>query len=349
MKRFLPFFVLLAVVALLATACGGSSSKAKSVPSDAVARVGDDTITKSEFNALLAEAKQSFKSQKRAFPKAGSQQYKSLQDQAVQYLIQRSEFDQKGQDLGVNVTDAQVTKRLTQIKKQYFNGNDKKYRAQLKAQGLTEPQVREDIRAQLVSEGIFKKITGPVKVSDADAKAYYNSHKSQYGTPESRDVRHILVNSKKLADSIYTQLKGGTNFATLAKKYSKDPGSAAQGGKLTISRGQTVAEFDKTAFTLKTGELSKPVKTQYGWHIIEATSAVRPAKQTPFSQVKASIEQQLLQQKKNDAMSKWVTDTKKDFCDGKVAYGTSYAPLTDPCVALTTSTSSSTSVTATAP
>lgn len=345
MKRFLPLFALLPVVALLATACGGSSSKAKSVPANAVAQVGDETITKSQFDALLAEAKQSFKSQKRPFPKAGSQQYKSLQDQAVQYLVQRSEFDQKGADLGVDVTDAQVAKRLSQIKKQYFNGNDAKYRAQLKAQGLTEAQVREDIRAQLVSEGIFKKVTDPVKVTDADARAYYNSHKSQYGTPESRDVRHILVNSKSLANSLYSQLKGGGNFAVLAKKYSKDPGSAAQGGKLTISRGQTVAPFDKTAFALKTNELSKPVKTQYGWHIIQALSPVRPAKQTPFSQVKASIEQQLLQQKKNDAMSKWVTDTKKDFCDGKVAYGKSYVPLTDPCTTLTASTATTSSTT----
>src|SRR5436305_613604 len=225
MKRFLPFLVLLALVALLATACGGSSSDEKSVPSSAVARVGDDTIS----------------------------------------------------------------------------------------------------------------------------KAYYNSHQSQYGTPESRDVRHILVNSKALATSIYSQLKGGADFATLAKKYSKDPGSAAQGGKLTISRGQTVAPFDKAAFTLKTNELSQPIKTQYGWHLIQALSPVRPAKKTPFTQVKATIEQQLLQQKKNDAMSKWVTDTKKDFCKGKVVYGTSYAPLRDPCVTLTASTATATSSSTTTP
>jgi parvulin-like peptidyl-prolyl isomerase len=347
MKRSLPILVLLALVAVLAAGCGSSSSS-KSVPAGAVARVGSATISKSQFDDLLAQAKQSFKAQKRAFPKAGSQQYKSLQDQAVQYLIQRSEFDQKGAGLGVKVTDKQVAARLAQIKKQYFNGNEKKYQAQLKAQGLTETQVRADIKAQLVSEAIFKKITDPVKVSDADAKAYYDSHQSQYGSPESRDVRHILVNSKKLADTIYTQLKGGANFATLAKKYSKDPGSAAQGGKLTISKGQTVAPFDKVAFSLKVNELSPPVKTQYGWHIIQALSAVKPAKKTPFAQVKASIQQQLLQTKKNDAMSKWVNDTKKDFCNGKLVYAKTYTPLTDPCVTLTASTATATTAGSTA-
>ena len=236
------------------------------------------------------------------------------------------------------MTDKQVTARLAQIKKQYFNGDDKKYRQQLKAQGLTEDQVKQDIRAQLLSEGIFKKVTSGVKVSDADVKAYYDSHKSQYGQPESRDVRHILVNSKKLADTIYSQLKSGGNFAALAKKYSKDPGSAAQGGKLTISKGQTVPPFDKAAFALKTNEISKPVKTQYGWHIIQPLAAPTKAKQTPLKDVKESIRQQLLQTKRNDAMSKWVDTTKKDFCKGKLSYGAAYKPLTDPCAALTTST-----------
>ena len=337
MKKALPILLLVALLAVLTAGCGGSSSP-KSVPAGDVAVVGDKTISKAQFDALLAQAKKSFKAQKRTFPKLGSQEYKSLQDQAVQYLIQRAEFDQRGKDLGVDVTDKQVTARLAQIKKQYFNGDDKKYRQQLKAQGLTEDQVKQDIRAQLLSEGIFKKVTSGVKVSDADVKAYYDSHKSQYGQPESRDVRHILVNSKKLADTIYSQLKSGGNFAALAKKYSKDPGSAAQGGKLTISRGQTVAPFDQKAFSLKTGELSPPIKTQYGWHIIQALSAVRKAKQTPFAKVKESIRQQLLQTKRNDAMSKWVDTTKKDFCKGKLSYGTGYKPLTDPCAALTTST-----------
>jgi foldase protein PrsA len=341
MKRFLPILMLLALLVALAAGCGGSSST-KSVGSSDVAVVGKESITKTQFNDLINQAKKSFKAQKRAFPKPGSTEYKTLQDQAVQYLVQRAEFGQKGSDLGVTVTDKQIAARLAQIKKQYFGGNDKRYRQQLAAQGLTETQVKEDIKAQLVSEGIFKKVTTGVKVSDADVKAYYTSHQSQYGTPESRDVRHILVNSKTLADSLYAQLKGGADFAALAKKYSKDPGSAAQGGKLTVSRGQTVPPFDKVAFSLKTGAMSPPVKTQYGYHIIQALSPVRKAKKTPLSQVKESIRQQLLQQKKNDAMSKWVDSTKKDFCNGKLTYAIAFKPLTDPCTTLTASTATDT-------
>jgi parvulin-like peptidyl-prolyl isomerase len=343
-RSFIALIPVLVLVGVLAAACGGSS-KPKAVPADGAAVVGEDTITKTDVQQLLGQAKKSYASQKRKFPKAGSAQFKALQDQAVQYLIQQDEFKQKAKDLGITVTDAQVAARLKEIKKQYFGGSEKKYQQQLKTQGLSEQQVENDIRTQLLSEAIFKKVTKDVKVSDSDAKAYYDSHKSQYSQPESRDVRHILVNSKSLADRLYAQLKAGADFATLAKKYSKDPGSAPQGGKLTISKGQTVPEFDKTAFSLKTNELSQPVHTQYGWHIIQALSAVRPAKQTPFAQVKATIEQQLLQQKRNDAMTKWVNDTKKGFCSGKIGYQTGYAPTSDPCTTLTTATTTNATTT----
>ena len=144
------------------------------------------------------------------------------------------------------------------------------YQKQLKQQGLSIQQVTDDIKAQLVSELIFKKVTNNVKVTDADIQKYYKSHLSQYGTPEQRDIAHILVKKKALADQLYTQVQGGANFAALAKKYSQDPGSKKQGGKLTISKGQTVAPFDQTAFLMKTGEVSHPVKTEFGYHIIKA-------------------------------------------------------------------------------
>jgi len=152
-------------------------------------------------------------------------------------------------------------------------------------------------------------------------------------------VRHILVTKKALADSLYQQLKSGGNFAKLAKQYSKDPGSAANGGKLTVSKGQTVPQFDKAAFSLKTNQISQPVHTQYGYHIIQALSAIKPASTTKLSQVRASIRQQLEQQKKNDEITKWLEDTKKGYCSGKIKYQVGYQPSPDPCATLTSATS----------
>ena len=321
MRRFLPVALLLALV-LVAAGCGGGS---QSVPASAVARVGNDTITKAQFAFLLAGAQRTYAARKSAFPKPGTTAYKALQDQAMQYLVQQAELEQKAKDMGVTVTSKDVDARLAQIKQQYFKGSQAAYLKQLKAQGLTEAQLRLDLQSQILSEKLYTAVTGKLKVSDAEVTKYYNDNKTQYGTAESRDVRHILVNNKALADSLESQLKGGASFAALAKKYSKDPGSAKTGGKLTITKGQTVPEFDKTAFALKTNQISPPVHTQYGWHIIQALSAVKPATTTPLASVKAQISQQLLQTKRTAAMTKWLNDVKKSFAK-KISYQAGYVP-----------------------
>jgi parvulin-like peptidyl-prolyl isomerase len=334
--RFLPLLALLAVVAL-AAGCGGGGKKG--VPSDAVAVVASDNITKSQFTQLMDGQQRQYVARKTPFPKAGTSQYKTIQDQAMEALVTESEFEQKGKGLGVTVTDKEVQARIKQIKKQYFAGNEKKYQQQLKAQGMTAPLLALNLRGQILAQKLYTKVTGGVKVTDAEIKSYYDAHKSTYAKPESRDVRHILVNNKKLADSIAGQLKGGADFAKLAKKYSKDPGSASQGGKLTISKGQTVAPFDKVAFSLKKDELSAPVHTTYGWHLIQALSDVKPATQQPLKDVKESIRTQLLQTKKTDVINKWAADVKKEYAK-QIAYATGYTPL---ATAATTTAATTTS------
>ncbi len=325
--------LLCALAALTLAGCGGGSDK---VPPDAVAVVDGNEIAKSDYDALIAQAKKSYTNQKREFPQAGSQEFQTLKNQAVQFLVQRAQFEQEAKDLDVEVTDKQVDDRLAQIQKQYFGGDKAKYDKQLKEQGLTEKQVRNDIRAQVVSEKIFERVTRDVKVTDKQIEEYYAKNKAQYSQPESRDVRHILVKTKKQADSLYTQLKANGDFAALAKKFSEDTGSKANGGKLTISKGQTVAPFDATAFALKKGELSKPVKTEFGFHIIEALSDTKAAKVTPLKEVKDSIRQQLQQTQKNEAMTKWVEELKKDY-EEKINYAVGFSP--PPAATGTTSTS----------
>jgi foldase protein PrsA len=320
-------------LALALAGCGGGSDK---VPADAVAVVDGDNVAKSDYEGLIAQAKKSYKNQKREFPKAGSQEFQTLRNQAVQFLVQRQQFEQQADALDVKITDKQVDARLEQIQKQYFGGDKKKYDKQLADQGLTDKQVRNDIRAQIISEKIFAEVTKDVKVTDKQVEEYYNKNKAQYGSPESREVRHILVKAKAKADDLYKQLKAGADFAALAKANSEDTGSKSNGGKLTISKGQTVAPFDKAAFSLKKNEISKPVKTEFGYHIIQPLGDVKPAKVTPLKDVKTSIRQQLAQTKKNEAMTKWVDDLKKDYED-KVSYGVGFTP---PPAATTGSTES---------
>ena len=319
-------------LAVIAVGCGSSSP---AVGADAVAVVGNRQISKEKFQALIDQACKSYQSQHRPCPKPGTQEYTTFRKQAMAYLIQRSEFEQKADDLGIKVTDQDVTDKLNKIKAQYFGVKGKcdaaceaKYQKQLKTQGLTEGQVREDVRASVIQDKIFEKVTKGIVVTDKDVEDYYKKNKQQYVTPATRDVRHILVKKKGLADQIYQQLKNGGNFAALAKKYSQDPGTKNSGGKISVSKGHQVPEFDKTAFSLKTHAISKPVKTQYGYHIIQALTPIKKEKLTPLSQVKEAIRQQLIQQKRQEKMSSWVNGARDDF-KGKTTYQVGYAPPPD--------------------
>ena len=320
--RFLPL-LLVFVVVLIAAGCGGGGH---SVPADAVAVVNGDTITKTQFNTLMSATAKIDKANKQTTPTAGTAAYKTRQDQIVAYLIQLDEFTQEGKSLGVEVTDADVQKQIDKVKKQYFSDNEAKFEKGLLAQGLTLDIYKLEWRGQLLSNKIYAKVTKGVKVTPAQVTAYYNAHKADtYTTKETRDVRHILVNSKALADKLETQLKNGGDFAKLAKKYSKDPSSAPQGGKLTVSKGETVPPFDKVAFSIKTNVISAPVHSTYGWHIIEALGPIHPAKVTPLASVKQTIQQTLLQQKKQAAMNAWVAGVKKTYAK-KVSYQAGYTP-----------------------
>ncbi len=248
--------VLVSLAVLVATACGGSSEQ--SVPADAVAVVDGTPITKKALDVLLERAKKTYASQKRTFPKAGTADYQNLQTQAVAYLVQRAEYDNRGAEMKLTVTDKEVTDRITQVKTQSFGGSQAKLDEQLKAQGYTMETLRADITSQLLTEKIYDAVTSDAKVTDAEITKYYNDNKSQFALPESRDVRHILVQGKAQADKIYSDLKGGADFTALAKQYSIDPGSKDNGGKLTITKGQTVEAFDKTAFLLAKDTLSRP-------------------------------------------------------------------------------------------
>jgi len=334
------FFLPIVLLATLAASCGGGGGA--SLKGDDVAVVGKTHISNAQFDAEMAQAKQSYKQAGQAFPKQGTTNYETVKGQAVTVLVQQAEQIEKSSSLGINVTDKQIQARLTSIKKQYFAGSETRYKAQLKKIHLTDAQVRETIKATLIGEGLFKKETGGITVSNDEVHQYYVGHLQSYSQTQTRNVRHILVKSKSLADSLYAQLKSGNDqtWCTLAKKYSQDPSSKDQCGRLTISKGQTVAEFDRAAFSLPTKGIAKPVHSaRYGWFVIQALAPVHPRSTTPEKQVSATIKQTLLKQKKDDAMNAWVATVSKQFCSGsKIKYQVGYAPNPDPCASINTTT-----------
>jgi len=334
-----------ASVALVASGCGGSQS----VPADSVAVVDGTTITKQQLDELVAQTKQSYEARKQQFPKAGTPEYQNLQTQWVQYLVQYAELKKAADDKGITVTSKDVDKSEKQLIDGTFGGKRAAYEKALKAQGLTAATYRQVLARQALTTKLFDAVTKDVTVSDKDVLDYYTQNASQY--PESRNVRHILLSvtnppgcqagqdpkckvlyakSKAEADAVYRQLKAGASFAALAKAKSADKGSRASGGKLTIQRGQTVPEFEQSAFALKVNEISKPVKTVYGYHVIQALSPVKGN----FDAYKDAIKQTVLQQRKNDEMSAWVEKLTSDY-KGKVSYATGFQPPELPAVPTT--------------
>ena len=138
-------------------------------------------------------------------------EYQSLQTQAVAYLVQRAEYDVEAENLKIVVTDKEIEDRITQVRTQYFGGSQAKLDKQIKEQGYTTDSFRDDIRARVLSEKIYVAVTKDAKVTDAAVTTYYVANKKNppIYTPETRDVRHILVKDKAQATKIYDELKSG--------------------------------------------------------------------------------------------------------------------------------------------
>jgi peptidyl-prolyl cis-trans isomerase C len=149
-------------------------------------------------------------------------------------------------------------------------------------------------------------------VSDADVKAYYDSHPQEFST-EKVKASHILVDNEALAKEIYEKLKADkTQFAALAAAHSKDLSNAKRGGDLgSFGRGRMVKEFEDAAFALKNdGDISEPIQTRFGWHIIMRTGREEGTVQ-PFDQVKSQIKVKLVSESRREKTTGFIDELKK--------------------------------------
>ncbi|GBE36325.1 putative peptidyl-prolyl cis-trans isomerase Cbf2 precursor [bacterium BMS3Bbin07] len=186
-----------------------------------------------------------------------------------------------------------------------------------KKQGLEQSpeyleKLKEFQKLSLISMLLTKEIEEKAKVTEEDVKKYYDTHPDEFSTDRAR-ASHILVSTKEEADSLLKKLKAGEDFAALAKKNSIDKGSAAKGGDLGFfGRGQMVPEFEKTVFSMKKGEISEPVKTQFGYHIIKLTDLEKGEK-AGFDKVKESLSKKLLTEKRRAAFDSYIEKLKNSY------------------------------------
>ena len=311
----------LAFAAFVATGCGGNDGVLGfgGIPDDAVCSVDGTPIEKSEFDRMWGNARQQYKDNGREFPKKGTEEYDSLRSDLVEYLVQQKLIENQADKFNITASEKEVDKGVKDLKEQVAQGDEKKFKEEMKRVGYTIELVEKDVEFDVISKKLYERIVKDIKVSDKEAREYYDENPEQFETKESREVAHILVKTKPEADAIYEQVKDGdeATFTKLAKK-SLDPSSKDTGGVLpggAIQRGQTVPEFDKTAFALKTGETSKPVKTSYGWHVIQARGDVEKASTKKFDDVKEDIKKQLKGTQEGERYTEYNTDVRKDAED----------------------------------
>lgn len=174
-------------------------------------------------------------------------------------------------------------------------------------------KIEEFTKLTLVSELFEKEIMGKAKVSDQDIKDYYDKNKDSFVVATEIRASHILVKTEEDAQKVLARLKKGEKFEAIAKAVSLDTASAKNGGDVGFfKKGQMVPEFERAAASLKVGEISIPVKTQFGYHIIKVTDK-KTGSPIEFEKVRDLISQKLSGEKQKDAFDAYVAELKKTY------------------------------------
>jgi len=156
----------------------------------------------------------------------------------------------------------------------------------------------ENVKRSLMTNHALRLLLKDVTVTEEEVKAYYEENKDKFVEPEQVRASHILVESEDMAIEILAELEGNElTFAEAAKKYSTCPSKEQSGDLGLFSRGQMVPEFENAAFGLEVGQISEPVKTQYGWHIIKVFEK-KPAVQKSLDEVRGTLYEQMTSDKR---------------------------------------------------
>lgn len=186
----------------------------------------------------------------------------------------------------------------------------------LKMQGIESLEVFKELlitqnESILLINELQNKIVESVTVSDEDALSYYNKNQDVFVREERVEASHILVEKEETAREVLKKLNEGSKFDELAKEYSID-GSAQNGGKLGFfTRGRMVKPFEEAAFSMKIGQVSEPVKTEYGYHIIMVTDKEEESV-ISFEESREEIKNALLNQKKAETLNNYINDLREN-------------------------------------
>jgi foldase protein PrsA len=297
-----------------------------------------------DFTECIAQAKKAAAKPAEGQPKQTDadykrqcqQQYDQLRDQVLGLLISFEWIKREAEEQGVEVSDEEVKKSFEQQKKQSFP-KEADFQKFLEQSGQTVEDVMMRVRLDALSNKIRDKVTkGKDTVTDAQIKEYYEKNKAQFAQPERRDLHIILTKTRAKAEEAKAALQDGEPFKQVAKEYSIDDASKAQGGKLpAVAKGQQEKAFDTAIFGADKGKITGPVKTQFGFYVFKVDK-INAASQQTLEQAKATIKQVLASQNQQKALDTFVKDFRKKWkeeteCrEGYITQDCSNAPKATP-------------------
>lgn len=295
MRRLL----LASLVALGMTGCGELLEPAAAV-------VGGDKITVEEVQGAVDDFKESREFQRLSQQGDPGGIVRDFEQTYLSQLIRRAVLAPEADELGIEVTDDEIQEQLEQIKAEFPSAGA--FNETLKEQGLTLGQLERLIKDRELEEKLRAAVAKEAAPDRTELRAYYEEHSRDF---IETDTQHILVKKQALAADLSKRLRSASRkeleglFARLAKRHSKDESNKDIGGALGFNPpGSFVPAFEDAAGEIAVGEVSKPVKTRFGWHVIW----VRGRRPEPFSQVEDQIRAELGLPTDEDLWDEWVRD-----------------------------------------
>lgn len=287
-------------------------TEAAPVATGPLARINGVELPREEFDSKYAKMTKAFTARQKEIPEGLARRY---MESILKQLVEKELLRQKIEGESIQVDAAALEQELAEYKKMFRT--EENFDRYLKSASVSLDQIKENIGHNLAVNQLLEK-TGELVVKDDEVREYYEQNKARYEVKEQVRASHILLKVKskddkaedeaarKKAEVIHKEAaKKDADFAALAKEHSQGP-TAPRGGDLSyFTRGRMVPEFEKVAFTMKVGEVSAPVRTQFGWHIIKITDR-KEGRQRPFDEVKESIEKLLVNKKTRKAKAELV-------------------------------------------
>jgi foldase protein PrsA len=243
------------------------------------------------------------------------QEFDSLKQQVMQFLISAEWIQQEAEARDIEVTDEEIQKQFEDQKNQSFP-NEKDYQQFLETSGQTEDDLLFRVKLDVLSNKVREEvIEGTGDISDEDIENYYNENKERFSQPERRDLNVVLTKTEARANEAKAAIESGQSFQDVAKEYSIDEASKSQGGKLpAVAKGQQEKAFDDAIFSAEADELVGPVKTQFGWYVFEVTD-VTEASQQSLDEAKETIKNLLKSENEQKALDDFIEDFRNKYKD----------------------------------